>query len=115
MPKQCLVLVAHADDETLGCGGTIVKLVQGGWDMRVVIMSGGLLTVRGEVQDNRGDAADACQVLGIGVPTFIGIADQYFDQHAMANLANRVAELALEPDLILTHVDTDLNLDHRIT
>ena len=29
--KSALVLVAHADDETLGCGGTIQKLLRGGW------------------------------------------------------------------------------------
>ena len=33
----------------------------------------------------------------------------------MADLANAVATLGLEPDLVITHVDTDLNRDHRLT
>ena len=30
-------------------------------------------------------------------------------------MANSVASLSLDPDLIVTHAETDLNLDHRIT
>jgi hypothetical protein len=32
----------------------------------------------------------------------------------MADLANAVMELQLEPDLVVTHVDTDVNMDHRL-
>ena len=33
----------------------------------------------------------------------------------MADIAGSVSKLELHPDLIITHVDTDLNQDHRIT
>lgn len=110
-----LVLVAHADDETLGCGGTIPRLLRSGWRVDVVILSDGIIRTRDQVQDNRGDAAAACAVLGLGAPTFLGFEDQKFDAVPIADLANAVAGLGLEPDLILTHAETDLNFDHRIT
>jgi LmbE family N-acetylglucosaminyl deacetylase len=113
--RKAMILVAHADDETLGAGGLIQKLLATAWDVDVVIMSDGMLTVRDVVEDNRTDALTACKRLGLRKdPTFLGFADQKFDTYPMADLANAVLELRLEPDLIVTHVDTDLNLDHRL-
>lgn len=112
--RQALILVAHADDETLGAGGTIVKLARGGWNAQVVILSDGIVRVRGKVQDNREDAKTACRVLGVGEPRFLGFADQKFDSVPVADLAGAVANLGLEPDLVITHAETDLNGDHRL-
>ncbi len=113
--RSALVLVAHADDESLGCGGTIPKLVRDGWAVDVVILSDGVVSARGDtIQDNRADADAACRVLGVGPPTILGFRDQFFDDVPMAELANSVFELGLQPDLILTHADTDLNSDHRL-
>jgi LmbE family N-acetylglucosaminyl deacetylase len=47
-------------------------------------------------------------------PVFLGFPDQKFDTVPMADLAGAVLDLKLEPDLIVTHVNTDLNLDHRL-
>jgi LmbE family N-acetylglucosaminyl deacetylase len=112
--KKALVLVAHADDESLGAGGLIPKLVKADWEVSVVFFSDGILKVRNEMQDNRNDACTACKILGVGEPTFLGYEDQKFDKYPIAEMANAVASLDFEPDLIITHVETDLNLDHRL-
>ncbi len=112
---NALILVAHADDETLGAGGTINKLIKRRWDVAVVILSDGIVRARGAKQDNRPDAIAACRSLGAAEPLFLGFPDQKFDAVPMADLAGRVAELNLQPDLIITHMDTDLNMDHRLT
>lgn len=112
--RRAMILVAHADDETLGAGGLIQRLMKDSWRVDVVILSDGRITVRGEMQDNRADAAAACAVLGVGEPRFLGFPDQRFDGLPVADLANAVVELNLEPDLIVTHVESDLNQDHRI-
>jgi len=112
---DALILVAHADDETLGAGGTIQKLVKHGWKVDVVILSNGVLDARGKVEDNRPGAIAACNLLGIGEPKLMGFADQRFDGIPMSDLANSVMGLGLQPDLIITHSDRDLNLDHRLT
>ena len=113
-PRHAMVLVAHADDETLGAGGLIRRLIKDHWRVDIVILSDGKITVRGEVQDNRTDAAAACAVLGVSEPYILGFPDQRFDVLPVADLANAVAELNLKPDLIITHVESDLNRDHRI-
>ena len=112
---EALILVAHPDDETLGAGGTIQKLVKRNWKVNVVILSNGLLHARGKGEDNRPGAIAACNSLGVGEPKLMGFADQKFDQVSMADLANSVFSLGYEPDLIISHSETDLNLDHKIT
>ena len=112
---RALILVAHADDETLGAGGLMQKLRGAHWDVRVVIMSDGVVRTRTEVCDNRQGARNACAILDVPEPLFLGFADQKFDTVAVADLANAVLALAIEPDLICTHTDTDLNRDHRMT
>jgi LmbE family N-acetylglucosaminyl deacetylase len=112
--REALILVAHADDETLGAGGTIQKLVRGEWDVSVVIVSDGIVSARGAPQDNREHAHAACALLGVGEPRFLGFKDQLFDQFTIAEMANAVFAVGAQPDLIITHASTDLNSDHRI-
>lgn len=111
---HALILVAHADDESLGSGGTIPKLVRAGWRVDVVFLADGIVRARGAEQDNRPGALAACRILGVPEPRFLGFPDQRFDEVPMADLANAVGSLGLEPDLIITHAQTDLNRDHRL-
>lgn len=109
-----MVLAAHADDETLGAGGYIPILKKQGCQVNVVIVSSGLLTVRGIVENNRDDAIKACKILGVDDVAFLGYEDQKFDTYPIAEIANSVYGLNQQPDLIISHVGTDLNKDHRI-
>ena len=34
--KKALILAAHADDETLGCGGTLQVLIKEGWETEAI-------------------------------------------------------------------------------
>ncbi len=109
-----MVLVAHADDETLGAGGYIPQLVAQGHRITCVIMSDGILTVRGVKQDNRTDVYKAAKILGIHEVHFLDYEDQKFDKYILADLANSVFKLKIAPDFIISHVDSDLNNDHKI-
>lgn len=113
-PHHAIVIAAHADDETLGCGGTIAKLNRQGWQVDVVIVSDGVVTARGLEQDNRDDARAACTILGVDEPTFLGFPDQRLDQVSMVELSNALVPLTNGPDLVLTHATADLNRDHRL-
>lgn len=112
---EALILVSHADDETLGAGGTIQKLIKRGWKVQVAILSSGCLDTRGSLQDNRPGAIAACKMLGVDEPKLLGFPDQKFDTIPIADLANAVLGQGYQPDLIITHTETDLNFDHRLT
>lgn len=115
-PRSAVVLLAHADDESLGCGGTIAHLAATGWDVQIVLLTDGLVTARGgEVLDNRASCAEACARLGVPPAILLGYPDQQLERSTATDLSNAVFALELEPDLIITHSDADLNADHRIT
>src|SRR2546422_11038 len=107
---DALILVAHADDETLGCGGIIQKLTKTKWSVNVVVLSNGIVDARGKLDDNREDLKTACKLLGVSKLRQLDFSDQKFDNVPMADLANAVVRLNLSPDLIITHVDSDLNM-----
>ena len=86
--KKALILVAHADDESLGAGGLIQKLVKKDWEVSVVFLSNGILDVRVVIEDNREDANNACKVLGVKNPVFLDYKDQKFDSYPIADMAN---------------------------
>ena len=39
--KKVLIVVAHPDDEVLGCGGTIAKLIDQSCQVKVIFLSDG--------------------------------------------------------------------------
>src|SRR5262245_8639290 len=41
-PNQILVVAAHPDDEVLGCGATVRRLVDAGWRAHLAILSAGI-------------------------------------------------------------------------
>src|SRR5208283_2264997 len=64
---------------------------------------------------NREGLEKACDILGVQELHVLNVLDQQFDAIPMAALTQKLMDLKLTPDLIITHADTDLNLDHRIT
>lgn len=111
--RTAVVVAAHGDDETLGCGGTLARLAADGWDVRVVVVSDGTVPRPDGVADNRSATARACAVLGVEAPVFLGFADQRLDTVPLVDVTAALVGLGLEPDLLVTHAATDLNHDHR--
>jgi LmbE family N-acetylglucosaminyl deacetylase len=68
---RAMVFAPHFDDETLGCGGTIVKKKQAGAEVRVVFMTNGSASHRHLMSGadlsklRSAEGRSACRVLGI--------------------------------------------------
>jgi LmbE family N-acetylglucosaminyl deacetylase len=66
-----LVFAPHPDDETLGCGGTVIRKIQAGARVGVVFMTDGSASHRNLVSENdlrglrRKEALAACSILGV--------------------------------------------------
>ena len=93
---KALILVAHADDETLGCGGLIQILIKKDWHVSLVVLSDGIF-LRDEIQNNCDALKAACHILGVSDFRQIGLKDQRFDQVPLADLTDSVARLGLKP------------------
>jgi N-acetylglucosamine malate deacetylase 1 len=118
MTKNILVVAAHSDDETLGCGGTLAKFSKAGHQIRVVFMTNGT-GARGEdseaAAERETDAKNALNALGVNNYINYGFPDNQLDQVALLTLA-QVIEQEIEgfqPEMIISHHKGDLNIDHQ--
>lgn len=113
-PLKLLAIGAHSDDIEIGCGGTILKLIEQG---SVAEVHWVVLTGERTRAEEAAQSADALlgDVPGRGV-ILKDFRDGYFPYDG-AEIKGFFEELKAElsPDLILTHQRSDLHQDHRVT
>jgi LmbE family N-acetylglucosaminyl deacetylase len=124
--KKILVVAAHPDDEVLGCGGTVARLIKEGYAAYSLILGEGI-TSRDAIRDTgkrekelqalKAQAKKANQCLGIKELWMHDFPDNRFDTVALLDIIKVVEKHvnALKPDIVFTHAENDLNIDHRIT
>ena len=121
--KVALVVVAHPDDEVLGCGGMIAKLSKKNVKVNILIISDGISSRKiskselvKEIKNRRAACKKACKVLGAQMPIFYDLPDNQLDSVPLLKIIKIVddAILKYKPETVLTHYNDDLNIDHRI-
>ncbi len=114
-PQRVLVVVAHPDDEVLGCGGTIRKLVDLGADVHVVYMNNGCdLREPFDASVIRKQIEEAAAVLGATISVNCYATARFGEYDTLefnSSIQSVVNELC--PDLVMTHDHNDLHQDHR--
>lgn len=132
MPKDnkgCLmVIAAHPDDEVLGCGATVHKLVNQGWRATLIIMSAGVAgrhtknsTITPEIQQAQVTLAkqmqQAATVIGYHTIDTFDFPDNRMDIVSKMDLAQAIRPVIEreKPNLIFTHHPGDYNWDHTAT
>ncbi len=113
-----LVIAAHADDEVLGCGGTMARLAGAGCKVHTVFMTDGVSAREGadDGEARRQAACLAANKMGSQEPTFHDFPDNAMDTVPLIDIARAVesAVARVSPATILTHHHGDLNVDHEI-
>jgi LmbE family N-acetylglucosaminyl deacetylase len=116
-----LVVVAHADDEALGCGGMIARSVAEGDLVHVVYMTDGVGSREGdlplEVSSRNAARDEALRILGVSGWNAFSFPDNQMDSVPLLKVVKALEPIvkAVRPDVIYTHHYGDLNVDHRIT
>lgn len=95
LTRSALVLAPHPDDETLGCGGTIIRKIAAGADVQLVFMTDGsrshaALMPESKLRDLRQkEAMKAAQVLGVPFEsvTFLEFGDGQLSQNKAQAIA----------------------------
>jgi LmbE family N-acetylglucosaminyl deacetylase len=111
--RSMLCIGAHADDIEIGCGGTVLRLLEEnpGLEVHWVVLS---------AAGGRSSEAQSSAAALIGAPgrTDVRVADfrETFFPYVGSEVKSYFARLATEvtPDLILTHWREDLHQDHRL-
>lgn len=122
MRQTVLVIAAHADDEALGCGGTMARHAAAGDDVHILFLADGV-GARGDraeqdaaLSERRAAAESAAAVLGAHPPIFLDLPDNQLDSMPLLEVTRAIEAVAenLHPEIIYTHHAGDLNVDHRI-
>ena len=124
--QKILVVVAHPDDEILGCGGTIVKHTLNGDEVHVIIMAEGI-TSRDNTRniDFRNDELEtlhkrtrqASKIMGVKSVKLYNFPDNRMDSIDLLDIIKMIETTIkkIKPDVVYTHHAGDVNIDHKIT
>tara|TARA_X000000368_G_scaffold419092_1_gene422384 strand:+ start:14000 stop:14686 length:687 start_codon:yes stop_codon:yes gene_type:complete len=122
--KKILVVVAHPDDEILGCGGTLLKSAAKGAKIRTIIVSEGVTSrliknlnkKKQEISQRMLASKKAHSFIKGSKIIYLNLPDQKLDTVSMLSVTKKI-ELEVNkfnPDTVYTHHHGDLNLDHRV-
>ncbi len=124
--NKILVIAAHPDDEVLGCGGIISRLNKEGYDTYTLILGEGITSrddKRSKEKRCRGItnlkeyAKKANAILEIKKVFFHDFPDNKFDTVSFLDIVKVIEKIKnkIKPDIVFTHYEKDLNIDHQIT
>jgi len=120
--KRVLIIAAHPDDEVLGCGATVAKLVKEGYEAYTLILSQGITsrntqTITKEIKNLNAEIKKANTVMGVKKVFIEDFPDNRFDSVDLLDIINaiNIVKEEIQPTTIFTHYEKDLNIDHQIT
>ena len=124
--NSVLVVASHCDDECLGCAGTIVKHVQNGDEVNVLILAEGITSrynginieeINKELMSLQNNAKKANKLLGVSNIEFNNFPDNRMDSVDLLDIVKVVEKYIkkYKPEIIYTHHSSDLNIDHQLT
>lgn len=115
-----LAVVAHADDEILGCGGALFKHSSQGDKVFVLVMADGVSSRNNASQKEKEKrihlAQRVQQLMEIESYFFCDLPDNQLDTVSRLTI-NQTIEVKLaeiQPSIVYTHHWGDLNIDHRL-
>ena len=118
---KVLVIVPHPDDETLCCAGTIMKFIEKGDKVKVIIVTDGRYGAPSEelrgteelVRIRKEEALKVFKLLGVEDYEFLGFEDSRVSQKSK-EVEERLAEILekYKPDIVFAPSPLDSHPDH---
>lgn len=115
---RILVLAPHPDDETLGCGGTILRHVAAGDEVHWLIATG--MTEPGftaqRIATRQAEIDSVMTLYGFSALHRLGIQTTQVDRLPISDIVARIGEIfrEVEPDTLYLPYHGDAHSDHRI-
>ena len=113
MSKNVLVIAAHPDDEILGSGGTIKKLVNSGYRVISVIVAKGRKEEEHRIKPS---ILKANKQVGVEEVLFLEFPNLLLETKPLHEITKSIEALLdkYDPSIIFTHHYGDTNRDHQI-
>lgn len=120
--KNILVIAAHPDDDALGCGGTLAKLSKQNYNIFAMYFTDGVSSrddkhnLKKKIIDRKKNSLKAAKILGIKKCFFYSYEDNKLDSVSLLEIVKKIEEVinATNPEILMTHFENDLNVDHQI-
>ncbi|MFX0195109.1 MAG: PIG-L deacetylase family protein [Candidatus Hodarchaeota archaeon] len=119
-----VVIVAHPDDEVLGCGGTIARLARDQHEVYIAILGEGVTSryhkrekaEKRLIQQLHARSHEVGRYLSTKEVFLFSLPDNCFDTVPLLDIIKIMEDLVsrLQPDVIYSHHGGDLNIDHQI-
>ena len=125
--KRIMIVVAHPDDELLGLGATLHKLIREHDVITHVVILGEGITSRSDKRDteewkkqlavHKNNIKNAQANIGYHSNSIYDLPDNRFDSIDMLDIVKIVEKEkeAFNPEIIFTHHGGDVNVDHQRT
>ena len=108
--KKALILSPHTDDAELGCGGTISKMVEDGWNVHVMYFS----AVGDRYPNLAEEAANSGKILGV-THEILDFETRFFPRDRQAILQSLYDHSKKNQyDIVFTPTTTDIHQDHGV-
>ena len=118
--KRVLIVVAHTDDETFGCGGYIKKLSEKKNIIGAISFTDGLgsrsnINLK-KIAKRKEASIKASKILGFNWLAQYNYPDNQLDKVSLLEIVKIIEKHKknFKPHIVLTHNFSDLNIDHRI-
>jgi LmbE family N-acetylglucosaminyl deacetylase len=119
--KKILICVAHPDDETIGCGGTIAKHIKNGDKVFCISMTDGVSSRNNfkklDIKKRKNSKKKAEKILGFKwIENKKNFPDNQLDTVKLIEIIKVIekAKKKIKPKIVYTHFPDDLNIDHRL-
>lgn len=125
--KKILIVVAHPDDEILGIGASMDKLIKNTNILTHVVILGEGITSRSDARSvetwknelaiHKQNICDAQKKIGYHSVSIFDFPDNRFDTVALLDIIKVIEseKKRFQPDVIFTHHGGDVNIDHQKT
>ena len=116
--KKILIIAAHPDDEILGCGGIIAKLKKNN-QIQVLFLTDGVSARKNgkkSINIRKNETLKLFKYLKIRSPIFFDFSDNELDKSTLLNIVKKIEVVMkkFKPNIIFTHYEHCLNIDHKI-
>jgi len=117
--KKILIIVAHTDDESFGCGGLIKKLSLNKNKVSAISFTNGvgsrLNEHEKEIKKRKISSIKASKILGFNWLAQYNYPDNKLDSVSLLEIIQIIEKhkKQFKPHIVITHNFSDLNIDHR--
>lgn len=117
--KKVIVVAPHADDETLGCGGTILKLVKAGYEVHWLLVTGMSEQAgftKGQIEKRDQEIALVAAAYQFCAVHQLGLPPARLETLSKGDIIGSICKVVsdIQPEQVFTVYRNDAHSDHEI-